>query len=326
MPSLKRIQVHPPQHSDMSEDPYAVLGVARDATDAEIKRTYRRLARQHHPDRNPNDAAAEERFKSIQSAYDSIGSSEARHRYDEAQRMEDFFKNGRRSRSAGFPGFEMPDIISQMFNASRSASGNHQNQSERVVERGSDIRSGIDMAYADAETGCSIEFDHQRLRTCPKCEGSTFGTTRTCGGCDGKGVRSRRSTITVKIPPNSKHGQKIRMKGLGHDHPRGKSGDLILAIRIDAEEGRRWEGGRLIQTVKIPYSTLILGGKCDIRTPIGSSIRIEVMPGTQIGDRRRIPGMSFDGADLDIEFALEDRINLTEPQKEILERLRNEGL
>ena len=84
----------------MSEDPYAVLGVARYATDAEIKRTYRRLARQHHPDRNPNDAAAEERFKSIQSAYDSIGSSEARHRYDEAQRMEDFFKNGRRSRSA----------------------------------------------------------------------------------------------------------------------------------------------------------------------------------------------------------------------------------
>ena len=176
----------------------------------------------------------------------------------------------------------MPDIISQMFNASRSASGNHQNQSERVVERGSDIRSGIDMAYADAETGCSIEFDHQRLRTCPKCEGSTFGTTRTCGGCDGKGVRSRRSTITVKIPPNSKHGQKIRMKGLGHDHPRGKSGDLILSIRIDAEEGRRWEGGRLIQTVKIPYRTLILGGKCDIRTPIGSSIRIEAVSYTHL--------------------------------------------
>ena len=132
MPSLKRIQVHPLPDLHMSEDPYAVLGVARDATDAEIKRTYRRLARQHHPDRNPDDAAAEERFKSIQSAYDNIGSPEARHRYDEAQRMEDFFKNGRRPRSTGFQGFEMPDIISQMFNASRSASGNHQNQSEQA--------------------------------------------------------------------------------------------------------------------------------------------------------------------------------------------------
>ena len=73
MPSLKRIQVHPLPDLHMSEDPYAVLGVARDSTDAEIKRAYRRLARQHHPDRNPDDAAAEERFKSIQSAYDNIG-------------------------------------------------------------------------------------------------------------------------------------------------------------------------------------------------------------------------------------------------------------
>lgn len=311
---------------DMSEDPYTVLGVSRDATDAEIKRAYRRLARQHHPDRNPNDAAAEERFKSIQSAYDNIGSTEARHRFDEAQRMEDFFKNGRKPRSTGFAGFEMPDILSQMFNTSRSTSETSRNSSGRAVERGSDIRSGLDLKYSDADIGCSIEFDHQRLKICPKCKGSSFGTTRTCGGCDGKGVRSRRSTITVKIPPNSKHGQKIRMKGLGHDHPRGKSGDLILTIRIDAEEGRRWEGGRLIQTVKVPYSTLILGGKCDIRTPIGNSIRIDVMPGTQIGDRRRIPGMSFDKADLDIEFSLEDKINLTESQREILERLRNEGL
>ena len=326
MPSLKRIQVHPLLDSHMSEDPYAVLGVARDATDAEIKRAYRRLARQHHPDRNPNDAAAEERFKSIQSAYDNIGSTEARHRFDEAQRMEDFFKNGRKPRSTGFAGFEMPDILSQMFNTSRSTSETSRNSSGRAVERGSDIRSGLDLKYSDADIGCSIEFDHQRLKICPKCKGSSFGTTRTCGGCDGKGVRSGRSTITVKIPPNSKHGQKIRMKGLGHDHPRGKSGDLILTIRIDAEEGRRWEGGRLIQTVKVPYSTLILGGKCDIRTPIGNSIRIDVMPGTQIGDRRRIPGMSFDKADLDIEFSLEDKINLTESQREILERLRNEGL
>ena len=220
----------------------------------------------------------------------------------------------------------MPDILSQMFNSSRSTSETSRNSSGRAVERGSDIRSGLDLKYSDADIGCSIEFDHQRLKICPKCKGSSFGTTRTCGGCDGKGVRSRRSTITVKIPPNSKHGQKIRMKGLGHDHPRGKSGDLILTIRIDAEEGRRWEGGRLIQTVKVPYSTLILGGKCDIRTPIGNSIRIDVMPGTQIGDRRRIPGMSFDKADLDIEFSLEVKINLTESQREILERLRNEGL
>ena len=144
---------------DMSEDPYIVLGVSRDATDAEIKRAYRRLARQHHPDRNPNDAAAEERFKSIQSAYDNIGSTEARHGFDEAQRMEDFFKNGRKPRSTGFAGFEMPDILSQMFNTSRSTSETSRNSSGRAVERGSDIRSGLDLKYSDADIGCSIEFD-----------------------------------------------------------------------------------------------------------------------------------------------------------------------
>ena len=115
------------------------------------------------------------------------------------------------------------------------------------------------------------------------------------------------------------------MKGLGHDHPRGKSGDLILTIRIDAEEGRRWEGGRLIQTVKVPYSTLILGGKCDIRTDREFN-QDRCDAGTQIGIGDESPGMSFDKADLDIEFSLEDKINLTESQREILERLRNEGL
>tara|TARA_Y100001934_G_scaffold271075_1_gene357030 strand:+ start:127 stop:477 length:351 start_codon:yes stop_codon:yes gene_type:complete len=116
------------------------------------------------------------------------------------------------------------------------------------------------------------------------------------------------------------------MKGLGHDHPVGVAGDLILTIRIDAKEGRRWESGRLIQSVCVPYSMLILGGKCSVKTPSGSSIRIEVEPGTQIGDRRRIPNMSYGGDDLDIEFTLKESEEITETQREILKRLRMEGL
>ena len=94
----------------MSEDPYTVLGVGRDATDAEIKRQYRKLARQHHPDRNPDDAAAEEMFKSIQAAYDKVGTKDARSRYDESKRMEDFFQNNPRNRNSNFSGFEVPDL------------------------------------------------------------------------------------------------------------------------------------------------------------------------------------------------------------------------
>ena len=78
----------------MADDPYRVLGVQKDATDAEIKRTYRKLARQHHPDRNPDDAAAEERFKAIQAAYDQIGTAAARKEYDQQRRMEEMFARG----------------------------------------------------------------------------------------------------------------------------------------------------------------------------------------------------------------------------------------
>ena len=99
----------------MSDDPYKVLGVGRDATDAEIKRVYRKLARQYHPDRNPGDKAAEERFKSIQSSYDKIGTDEARRKYDESRRMDDFFRSSPRSSNSRFSGFDIPDIFSQMF-------------------------------------------------------------------------------------------------------------------------------------------------------------------------------------------------------------------
>jgi len=310
----------------MSEDPYKVLGVGRDATDAEIKRVYRKLARQYHPDRNPGDEAAEERFKSIQSSYDAIGTKDARRKYDESRRMEDFFSSNPNQRNTRFSGFDIPDIFSQMFGGPQNSSQSVNRRQQRDAYRGSDITSGIDMDYSDADMGCKLEFDHRRLRTCTKCEGSSFGSMRSCTTCDGRGVTSRTSTIVVKIPPKSKHGQKIRMRGLGHDHPKGESGDLILTIRVDAKEGRRWEDGRLIQSVKIPYSTLMLGGKCNIRTPSGDSIRIDVKAGTQIGDRRRIPKMSFGGADLDIEFVLEDNTDLTESQKDVLERLREEGL
>jgi molecular chaperone DnaJ len=310
----------------MSDDPYKVLGVGRDATDAEIKRVYRKLARQYHPDRNPGDKAAEERFKSIQSSYDKIGTDEARRKYDESRRMDDFFRSSPRSSNSRFSGFDIPDIFSQMFGGQQNNRQARDRQEQRETYRGSDITSGIDMDFSDAELGCKLEFDHRRLRTCAKCDGTSFGSTRSCVGCDGRGVTSRISTIIVKIPPNSKHGQKIRMRGLGHDHPLGKSGDLILTIRVDAKEGRRWEDGRIIQSVEIPYSTLMLGGKCSLRTPSGDSIRIDVKPGTQIGDRRRIPKMSFGDEDLDVEFVLEDNTKLTDAQIVALERLRDTGL
>ena len=98
----------------MTGDPYRTLDVSKDASDAEIKRAYRKLARQYHPDRNPGDAAAEERFKSIQSAYDKIGTAEGRSEYDQQKRMEEMFQGGR-SRSPFGGGVDIGDIFSQFM-------------------------------------------------------------------------------------------------------------------------------------------------------------------------------------------------------------------
>ena len=101
----------------MAEDPYRVLGVSRNATDAEIKRAYRKLARQYHPDRNPDDAAAEERFKAIQAAYEAIGTAEARSEHDQRSRREEMFRGGRGGPSfgGGFGGVDLGDILSQFM-------------------------------------------------------------------------------------------------------------------------------------------------------------------------------------------------------------------
>ena len=86
-----------------------------------------------------------------------------------------------------------------------------------------------------------MKFSHRRLRRCEKCKGSSFGKSRRCTPCNGTGVQTKGSTLTVKVPSNAEHGQSLRLKGMGHEHPEGEPGDLLITLRLDAQEGRRWE-------------------------------------------------------------------------------------
>ena len=331
----------------MGEDPYRVLGVSKDATDAEIKRTYRKLARQHHPDRNPGDAAAEERFKAIQAAYDQIGTAAARKEYDQQIRMEEMFARGGGGfsgfggsggfRGGGFgggQGFDFSDILNQFMGGMGGAEPQIQRQSRQQarqsqpppVQKGPDIEAGIDISLEQALSGTKIEFGHRRLRICERCEGNSFNSRKPCPKCSGKGVETRSSTITVSVPSGAQHGQQLRLKKMGHEHPQGEAGDLLITIRLDAEEGRRWEGGKLIQEVPIPYSKLILGGAVRIRTPAGKRVQIEVAEGTRIGDRRRLAGHGHNGGPLDIEFVLAEPEKISKQQKKALDNLKESGL
>ena len=313
----------------MDVGPYEVLGVSKDATDAEIKRNYRRLARQYHPDRNPNDVAAEDRFKSIQTAYEKIGDSSARQEFDQKKRMEDMFQRNRgNSFGGGFGGFDIGDMFSQFRGRGQenvqNKSNNMNNLSQEV--KGSDIESGLDISLEQSINGANIRFSHRRFKVCENCKGSSFGTSKGCSNCGGKGVKTKSSTITIKVPANAKHGQLLRLKKMGHEHPQGEPGDLIISLRLDAEEGRRWENGRLVQEAPVPITTLLLGGKVKILTPLGKRVQIDVPAGTRVGDRRRLQGHGHDGGQLDIEFVLLEIIEINDNQRKILEQLRKVGL
>ena len=307
-------------------DPYGTLGVSKDASDAEIKRAWRKLARQYHPDRNPGDSAAEDRFKRIQEAGDLIGSPEARKKYDEESQMRnmfggagpggvrfDFGGGGNPFGGGGMGGIE--DMLGAMFGGGGSnpfggGMPRQAPQQQKDAPKGKDLSIHLDLSIQEAIEGGK----------------KTISFTRLVRGHVGN-MQKENKKINVNIPEQAKHGQSIRLKGMGHEHPEGgKVGDAHIVIRIDPGENRRWENGSLIQVVAVPYSTLLLGGKVKITTPSGKSGNLTIQPNSRIGDRRRMAKMGFDGGDLDLELTLMEVDELSEQQRKLLDSLREQGL
>lgn len=295
------------------KDPYSLLGVSRDAGDAEIKRAFRKKARQYHPDRNPDDAAAEAKFKEIQEAYDTIGTAKERNEYEQQQRMSSMFGGGGGPRG----GAGMDDMLRQMFGGGGAQSfggmggmgGRQQRQRPQSRQKGSDINVGLNITPKQAEQGGKFPFTFKRLK--PNQSGAMEATS---------------VTLQTTIKPGVKHGTVTRLRGQGHDHPDGEPGDVLLSVRIQFGEGRRWDQSTLVQEVQVPYSTLMLGGKVKVKLPSGKSIRLSVAPETHIGDRRKVPGAGYDGGDLELEFVLPELEGLTKAQIKALEALRDKGL
>jgi len=345
----------------MAEDPYRVLAVAPDAPHAEIKRAFRKLARQYHPDRNPGDAAAEERFKAIQSAWEKVETTEKRQAFDEEQRMEQAFGSFSSAQNVDFGGgMDINDMLRAFMGGNTRAGDPFQGMGGAAIfesggqvrhtpghgapsrgarrgagatpsqttvpAKGSHIESPLDIDMEMAGKGGEVKFTLSRLKRCSQCNGKSHGTTTRCASCNGLGVYRRASKFTVKIPSNATHGQQLRLPKMGNDHPTGPAGDLIITLRIDAEEGRRWEDDRLVQEVAIPYSTLMLGGSVRIHTPAGSIVEVKVPAASRMGDRRRLVKQGYGGGDLDIEFTLAEGDDLTKEQQAALDELRRSGL
>jgi len=313
-------------------NPYEVLGVSRNATDAEIKRVYRKLSRQYHPDRNKDDAGAESKFKEVQSAFDAIGTAEARREYDQHEQMSRMFGGGR-APPGGRGGFTMnfggsgggglEDILGQMFGGGAARGGfsnmggmggmggmhnQHPPSPPQERKKAADIHVGLDLSMEDALKGGQFEFSFKRFKQ------------------QGTSMETKRTTMKLRLEAGVAHGTVKKLAKQGHDHPEGERGDVIVTVRIDAGEHRRWEDQSLIQEVPIAYSLLMLGGKADVRLPSGKLGKLTIQPLSQIGDRRRMAGAGYNGGDLTLEFVLNEIETLSEQQRSVLESLGHVGL
>ena len=304
-------------------DPYRTLGVSKDAPHAEIKRAFRKLARQYHPDRNPDDSAAEERFKAVQNAWEKLETPEKRRQFDEEQQMKQVF-GGMGGMPSGMGGMGIDDLLRQVMGGATRPQPSPFAGKQRTAPpqgiKGADISAPLDIDIERALEGGKVQFTHNRLVRCSECN------ARGCVHCTNLGVRRKKTRLTLNVPKGAKHGQQLKLPKMGNEHPSGDPGDLTVTLRIDAEEGRRWEGEHLVQEVAVSYSTLMLGGEVRVSTPAGKTVSVKVAPATRIGDRKRLPKMGFAGADLDIEFTLDEPESLTPPQREALEALRDAGM
>ena len=306
----------------MARDFYEVLGVGRKATPDEIKKAYRKLARDYHPDRNPGDATAEERFKEVQEAYDTLSDPEKRKQYDAGGIFSGFGGRGASGASGGGFTSDIGDIFSTIFGRGAGP------RQEEI--RGRDLETEVRLSFDQAMQGTEISVTVPKQATCATCAGTGAkpGTSPVtcprcggrgidsesqgffsisqpcpqCGGrgqviehpcetCDGAGRTLQRKRYRVKVPPGVRDGSRIRVAAKGEDGPlAGPPGDLYVVTRVERSPvfDQRPDGNLEVR-VPITFSEAIQGATIEVPTLNGSK-RIRVPAGTQHGTVQRLRG------------------------------------
>ena len=307
-------------------DFYEVLGVTQTASEAEIKSAYRRLAVQYHPDKNPGDASAEEKFKEAAEAYSVLSDAEQRRRYDR-------FGHAGVSSSAGAGGWGAPgfggieDILGDLFGFGDvfGARGGRRN----AAQRGADLRYDLEISLEDAANGMTAQLRIPRLDACDKCKGSGaaegtqpetcqtcagagqvryqqgfFSVARTCStcrgtgrvvktpcdACKGAGRVEREKSMEVKIPAGVETGSRLRIAGEGEAGTQGgASGDLYVVIHVGEHEHFERQGSNLYSSVPITFAQAALGSEITVQT-LGGQQQVKIPAGTQTGTVFRLKG------------------------------------
>jgi len=328
------------------KSPYEALGVPKTASDDEIKKAYRKLARQYHPDRNPGDASAEERFKEVQTAYDILSDPEKRRAYDS------FGASGARvGGSPGFGGmrfeeFNLGDLLGGMFGGAR--------QTTRRPVRGDDLETRVRISFEDSLSGAQVRVpvevdsvcsachgtgaepgtspvvcpecggrgvvsDAQGLfafsQPCPRCHGNGSIVESPCRRCHGSGRERATKRFSVKIPAGAKTGTRIRLKGKGEaGHNGGPAGDLYVVVDVDPSPLFQRRGSDLVLEVPVTFAEAALGASVEIPTPDGP-VSLKIPAGTEGGKLLRVKGRGAPHLKGNGRGDLLARVKVTVPKK-----------
>ena len=307
-------------------DLYVILGVTHGATDSEIKRAYRRLARRYHPDINPGDQTAEVRFRQILEAYETLIDPERRNRYDLGVGPEPPSDR----RTSGFEGFDFSTQgadYSATFGDLMAEVLTERNARQPVSpERGSDLHLSVQLGFEEALRGAqrgvvvtrratcrscagtgrtgahaaacvvcqgsgtvrSVRGHMVFSKNCPACSGTGQQRPRLCEACTGTGQETRAETIAGGIPAGVSDGERVRVPGMGNAGLRGgPPGDVYITVQVTPHPLYRRQGDDLHMSVPIAIHEAALGAKIEIPTPDGG-VRLRVPPGTQSGQRFRL--------------------------------------
>ena len=338
------------------EDFYETLGVPRTATEAEIKKAYRRMAMKYHPDRNPDNANAEAHFKKAKEAYEVLSNAQKRAAYDQFGHAGAQSAGGRHGGGSG----NFNDVFGDVFNDIFGSSGG----GGRPNYRGADLRYHLDLTLEEAVAGtttkikipvnvscetcdgsgakkgtqpvsCATCGGNGQVRiqqgffhiqqSCPHCGGSGQVIKKPCSDCHGKGQVQKHKTLSVKIPAGIDTGDRIRLNGEGAAGTNSAGpGDLYVEVKIKTHNVFTRDGSNIFCNMPINFITASLGGELEVPTLNGKA-SLQVPEGTQTGTQFRLRGKGIKSVrggavgDLMCSVILETPVKLSKKQKELLQ-------